>query len=183
MSRPVSSERANPRWFHKKHYANVYFGVISDNYMKQPEVLHRRVRASLCCKAFVRQYGLRAASAAIRRAKFCCEPSKSARRLLVPSEVSSSRTRKRIGGGSFAVDSLSSGSIAMFRGSVWPTIIRSIGRKGPAPWEGSAGRKRAPCGRLCSLLLFKVVTTGNQFDINVDKLPPKYGALRPLHRL
>lgn len=146
-------------------------------------VLHRRVRASLCCKAFVRQYGLRAASAAIRRAKFCCEPSKSARRLLVPSEVSSSRTRKRIGGGSFAVDSLSSGSIAMFRGSVWPTIIRSIGRKGPAPWEGSAGRKRAPCGRLCSLLLFKVVTTGNQFDINVDKLPPKYGALRPLHRL
>ena len=37
MSRPVSSERANPRWFHKKHYANDYFGVISDNYMKQPE--------------------------------------------------------------------------------------------------------------------------------------------------
>ena len=64
-----------------------------------------------------------------------------------------------------------------------PSLHPPIGRKGPAPWEGSAGRKRAPCGRLCSLLLFKVVTTGNQFDINVDKLPPKYGALRPLHRL
>jgi hypothetical protein len=37
---PKSSLPANAnllRWFHKKHYANVYFGVISDNYMKQPE--------------------------------------------------------------------------------------------------------------------------------------------------
>ena len=29
VSRPVSSERANARWFHKKHYANAYFDVIS----------------------------------------------------------------------------------------------------------------------------------------------------------
>ena len=160
-----------------------YFGCFIRQLHETTGVLHRRVRASLCCKAFVRQYGLRAASAAIRRAKFCCDASKSARRLLVPSEVSSSRTRKRVRSGSDGTLGSSSGSIAMFSGSVWPTIITSDRGKGPAPWEGSAGRKRAPCGRLCSLLLFKVVTTGNQFDINVDKLPPKYGALRPLHRL
>ena len=29
MSRPVSSERANARWFHKKHYANNTFDVLS----------------------------------------------------------------------------------------------------------------------------------------------------------
>jgi hypothetical protein len=51
-------------------------------------------------------------------------------------------------------------------------------QKGPAPWEDQHGAKaRAPCGRtLLALMLFKVVATETQLDINVDKIPLERGA-------
>jgi hypothetical protein len=71
-------------------------------------------------RAFARQYPSSAARTASRRATFCCGPSNSARRLLVPSADSSSPIRKRASSESRATKSPSSGSIAKL---IRPTIV------------------------------------------------------------
>ena len=47
--------------------------------------------------------------------------------------------------------------------------------KGPARGRTARGSSARFVGGLARWILFKVVTTDKQFDINVDKLPPEYG--------
>jgi hypothetical protein len=70
-----------------------------------------------------------------------------------------------------------SASIATLSGSVRSTMIHLMSEKAPRRGRISAGRKaRALWEDPPAELLFRVVTTETQLDINVDKLLLKHGA-------
>jgi hypothetical protein len=138
--------------FHKKHYANNNFNVLSISCMVPlGRVTYSRTHAALPSKRRTRVNTVyRPCEPQAARAKLCCGASNSARRSLIPSEGSSSRIRKRARSDSDGTLGPSSVSIATLSGSVRLTIVTSDRGKGPTPWEISAGPKRAPCGRFRS---------------------------------
>jgi hypothetical protein len=86
----------------------------------------------------------------------------------MPSGVSSARiTNRTIGPPS---------SIAALSGFVRPAVIEYSDQKAPRRGGISAGQSAGNLWEdLLALMLFKVVTTGKQLDINVDKIQRKHG--------
>ena len=66
----------------------------------------------------------------------------------------------------------------MLSGLVRLTIVTPDGEKGPAPWEVSAGVKACALWEVpLANCYLKLSQLKSQFDINMDKLPLKHGAL------
>jgi hypothetical protein len=99
--------------------------------------------------------------------------------LACPREAARSQAIAKVVDGSRSTHP-SSVSIATLSGLV--RLTHPIGEKAPRRGRSARGQSVRLVGGSARQLLFKVATTENQFDINVDKMPLKHGALSSQRR-